>query len=78
MRLEWKSDVFDAANQVEVFISPIILPPHPERMASINLAFTKNKLRDQGMTLSARLAEMLPRLLLNVQYYADLIREVQR
>ena len=78
VRLEWKSDVFDAANQVEVFISPIILPPHPERMASINRTITKNKLRDQGMTLSARLAEMLPRLLLNVQYYAALIREVQR
>ena len=70
--------MFDAANQVDVFISPIILPPHPECMARINRTITKHKLRDQGLTLSARLEDMLPRLLLNVQYYADLIREVQR
>ena len=76
--LKWISDVLDAAKQVEVSISPIILPPHPERMARLNSTITKNKLLDKGMTLSARLEEMLPRLLLNVQYYADLIREVQR
>ena len=76
--LEWKSDVFDGAKKVDVFISPIILPPHPERMARLNSTITKNKLLDKGMTLSARLEEMLPRFLNNVQYYADLIREVQR
>ena len=77
VRLEWKSDVV-VANQVGVFISPLILPPHPERMSRINRTITKHRLRDQRLTLSARLEEMLPRLLLNVQYYADLIREVQR
>ena len=78
VRLEWKSDVFDAAKKVEVVISPIILPPHPEYMSRISCTITKNKLLDKGMTLSARLEEMLPRLLTNVQYYTDLIREVQR
>ena len=78
VRLEWQSDVFDAANQVVVIISPVVLPPHPERMARISRTITKNKLRDQDLTLSARMEEMLPRLLINVEYYADLIREVQR
>lgn len=78
VQLAWTSDVFDSANQVEVFISPIILPPHPEYMARINRTITKNRLREQGLTLSARLEEMLPKLLGDVKFYADLIGEVQR
>ena len=78
VNLKWTSDVFDAAKQVEVFISPIILPPYPEMMAHLNRTITKNRLREQGLTLSARLEDMLPKLLGDVQYYADVIREVQR
>ena len=78
VHLKWTNDVVDAAKQVEVFISPIILPPYPERMARLNRTITKNRLRDQGLTLSARLEEMLPKLLGDVQFYADLIGEVRR
>ena len=76
--LKWTSDVIDAAKQVEVRISPIILPTHPERMARLSRTITKNRLRTQGLTLSARLEEMLPKLLGDVQFYADLIGEVRR
>lgn len=76
--LKWTSDVIDAAKQVEVFISPIILPPHPERMSRLNRTINKNRLREQGLTLSTRLKEMLSNLLVDVQYYADLIGEVRR
>lgn len=76
--LKWESDVMDAAKHVEVFISPIILPPYPERMARLNRTITKNRLREKGITLRARLEEMLPKLLGDVQYYADLIGEVSR
>ena len=78
VHLKWTNDVVDAAKQVEVFISPIILPPYPERMARLNRTITKNRLRDQGLTLSARLEEMLPKLLGDVRFYADLIGEVRR
>lgn len=76
--LEWKSDVFDGAKKVDVFISPIILPPYPEYMARLNRTITKHRLHEMGLTLSARLEEMLPKLLGDVQFYADLIGEVRR
>ena len=76
VQLAWTSDVFDSANQVEVFISTIILPP--EWMTRIYRTITKNRLRDQGLTLSAHLEEILPKLLGDVQFYADLIGEVRR